>query len=284
MIPPRCFDKPLIQMDSCLPAKGLTDGGAIDGERTDEAVRCCAATDQPGAQSEKCRGAGKQFRGFSHGRGDSPDQIGSRNILAVTDKESAISSCRRINAGLNRVTEIADMDEAAPVIDGSQRERNAAVYRPEQLQKVALDARAVDQRWPQDCPFHAGGSRRLAQRFFGLAFADAVSVLGRWNIAFVERAGASCFTVDFDRAQHDEAPYSGNSRLLCETACSFDIDPPEIGEGIIREFRENMGPRGEMDDAVDASQCLTPVCSRADFPDDAGLWRFGLPGISQREP
>src|SRR6267142_5039035 len=68
-----------------------------------------------------------------------------RNRVAVRDQIGTLST----EATQDGIDEVADVEQAAPVVDRRERQRPAAGDRAHQRQEVRLDAGAVNQRRPQ---------------------------------------------------------------------------------------------------------------------------------------
>ena len=124
-------------------------------------------------------------------------------------KGMRLRRCRRIDQRDDRLHEIADVEQIAPVRDRAERQRRAARDRIEQRQEVALDARPVDERQPQ----HDGAERCSAPRS-PRAFARLPACCARTRradqrvVGAKRPAGHRRFAVHLDRAREHEPPHA----------------------------------------------------------------------------
>ena len=176
---------------------------------------------QPGREPQQRARKGEQPRGPAERAPDGAAQFRRRHRRAVA--HGVGPALRRAGkAGENRVYQVADVDQAAAVLDARQRQRPATVDGAHQREEVRFDARAVDERRAQDDRLEAGEAE---ERLLGLQLRAAVGVIRLRRL---------------ERAEVDEAPCARRERhaRLRDRALHVDALQFRGTRGGVRDVRE----------------------------------------------
>jgi len=90
-------------------------------EGLDESERGISSPDQSGGGSKKHYGYGNQSRRSVHCPGQTSDQIGGRQIFAITHQKDLIRRGGIQYACYDEVHEIVQRNQTAPIADGAKR-------------------------------------------------------------------------------------------------------------------------------------------------------------------
>ena len=172
----------------------------------------------------------------------------------------------------DRMHEVADVEEIAPVRNAAERQQRFARDGVEQRSEIALDARPVDEREPQHDRVERRSRRDRRQRALGLHLAARIRIVRRKRVVGPERAARHCrLAVDLDRAREHEPPHARPHRGRREALRRDDVrrlvEGAWIGRGIgqhVRPAREMHDRRGAGDELFESGfGCRREVAHRA---------------------
>ena len=194
-----------------LPARRRRERRGIDLERPDEPV------DERAPARAAVRRARSSRTGTANNRAGTPSaapiartRSGTDTLSRVGDEMDARRRHRRVERRIDRVDEIADVEQAAAIADRRQRQPPLARDFVEQRREIAFHARAVHQRQAQHDRRHRRGAGDRRELALGVELAARVGVARVGRIVRTERTpGRARLAVDLDRAREHEARHAG---------------------------------------------------------------------------
>src|SRR6476620_8351801 len=169
-------------------------------ERTDSREQVCCPS--------HCRYRQRKHPSRTPIRGcDASNEIGRGKVHSVADKKRFVSGLRRGEHGAHSLDHIADVGEAAAIVNGAEGKRNAALHCVKEAGHVRFHSSSINERQTQyrrvKSFLHCGDTNEPLR----LELARAVCVSGHWCSVFVEdRTALACDS--FYRAYEEEAFYS----------------------------------------------------------------------------
>lgn len=214
-------------------------------------------------QGHEAGGNGELQGGFAHGRGDGADQLAGGDVFAVADQKGFAGGGGVLQAVADGVGEVADVDQAAAVIDQGEGQGDAALDQLQQGQEVGADAGAVDQGWAQDDHFQAGFGGDLVQALLCFPLGDAVGVSGGGGRVGGEMA---LLAIDFDAADEDQTPHAGLGSLARQIQGAGGVDGAKGSQGVLGGVVHDMDPGCQMHHRLATRQGALPLGIRPQVP------------------
>jgi hypothetical protein len=188
-----------------------------------------------------------QPRPTPKGVAESSQQFRGRQVFPVGDKKGVTASRWVRYAGENDVDEVIKRKEAAPVVKGAEWERNTSAEQLHQASEIGLHTRTVDQGRTDYNDFHTGLECDVPQRELGLILGQAVRIHWRGRVSLGEPPTVASFlSIDFDRAEIDESPYTRSGGTPRECLSPGNIHLAKFGEWISRGVPHHVDAGGEM--------------------------------------
>src|SRR5712691_3109090 len=224
--PARGFGESLVEGAGRTPVEHPARPGRIYDEIADQAPDFVpAAGDRAGRAQQRGR-HGKEPCRAPERPGDARYQIRSRNGFYVAHEKGPARG-GVLHAARDRIDEIAQIDQAAPVAHAREGQRQPGVDPAEQAQKVGLDARPIHEGRPDQHELHPASGGYARQRALGFELGAAVGVLGLEGVDLLIRPAARVLAVYLDRAQEYKAAHE-TGRGFGEPHRPIDIDSPEL--------------------------------------------------------
>src|SRR6266705_1462183 len=224
--PARGFGESFVESARGPPVEHSMRPGRVDDKISDQAPDFAPAAGDRSGRTQQRRRCGKKPCRTPERPSDARHQIGSRNgFLIAHEKGPARGGVLR--ATRYRVDEIAQVDQAAPVVHAREGQRQPGVDPAEQAQKIGPDARPIHERRPDQHELHPASGGYGRQRALGFELGAAVGVLGLESVGFLIRPTARVLAVYLDRAQEYKAAHE-TGRGFGEPHRPIDIDSPEL--------------------------------------------------------
>jgi hypothetical protein len=127
-----------------MPIQPLLDFGRRYEQRAGQSPDVIRPAQYPAAKAQNRDWDRQEPQGTAHQLTQLEHEFPGREHIVIGDKEDLASRRRAIQAMGDRTHEVSCEEEAARIMDQTERHRNTSVERPEQPEEIGSDPRTVD--------------------------------------------------------------------------------------------------------------------------------------------
>jgi hypothetical protein len=234
-----------------LPAGRRRERRGVDLQRPREAFELRAPACEAGPELQQRHRHERERHRAAERAGERADERRRRDGIRVGDEVNAGRRGRRVERCHDRVAQVREPEDAAPVVDRADRQRAPRLDRVDEPRDVAARARAYHERQPQ----HDRRGRRspagVGERDLGVALAAPVGVRRGGRIAGAEKPSRERrVAVDLDARREHEPRHLRCDRRKRETGRGVHVRGTVRRLGAGAAIAQHVRARGEVHDRL----------------------------------